>query len=88
MSEHLSKDPITQLRCAIAEYQKAKAAYEGNASMGWDIESYRAEAWRLAFEWRNDFGDTPNRNCRCKSCRDDCAAYDEGMRLIREKLQS
>jgi hypothetical protein len=56
-----------------------------------DIAAYdyaRAKAWRTAFEWRDYFGDQPNRNCQCKSCRDNCAEYDEGLRLIREKLQS
>ena len=46
----------------------------------------RAEAWRKAFEWRDEFGCRPMRDCPCKSCREECAEYDEGMALIREKL--
>lgn len=66
---------------------------ESNVYEDWlsDWRAYNAcfaKAWRVAFEWRDDFGDTPNRNCHCKSCRNECTAYDEGMALIREKLQS
>lgn len=80
MTEQLPKDAVTLalLRKAIAEYQKAKAAFAGNCSMGWDIDACRADAWRAAFEWREGLLD------RCGGPDE----YHEGMALIREKLQS
>lgn len=46
----------------------------------------RAKAWRAAFEWRNQYRGV-NRDCDCRRCKLECAEFDDGMNLIREKLR-
>lgn len=85
MTEQLPKDPVTldDLKRAIDHYEWAS-----RHALQITVLAARSEAWRAAFEWRGLFGDLPNRACGCKRCNAECAEYDEGMRLIREKLQS
>jgi hypothetical protein len=88
-----TKDPVTLdgLKRAIAEYQKAKAAYASNCSLGWDIADARADAWLTAFEWHRQLisrhatlSETVGAHIT------DFIALDreeeEGMALIKEKL--
>lgn len=69
---------LDDLRRATSEYQKAKHAYESNASLGWDIAEARADAWRTAFEWRDGLVLSDGEND---------AEHEEGIRLIREHLR-
>lgn len=90
--DQVPKDPVTldDLKRAIEHAESWLAHKNGSPdsiNFARRYESARAEAWRTAFEWRDYFGGNVNRSCGCKSCREDCAEYDEGLRLIREKLQ-
>lgn len=92
MSKSASKDTLTtldDLKRAIHAVGVARSRHDESSSIQTNLwaTSAEREAWKAAFQWRDQFGEM-NRNCDCKICREECARYDEGMALIREKLQS
>lgn len=90
----LPKDPVS-----LEDLQQAIAAIPAKPSIEWPWDEYiaasdahqhaRAEAWRTAFEWREDW----RKRCQGIALQSiqwstHCEEGDEGMCLIREKLQS
>lgn len=83
MPEQVTKDPVSldDLKRAI------EAVYNGHPHI--EYTQLECLAWRTAFEWREGW------RCRCRDIAPQsiqwsshCDEGDEGMRLIREKLQS
>lgn len=73
------KVSIRELETAIDEFEKSS----GDPTL--DVDCYitsdlRAEAWRIAFEWRDQFGAIHRLND------EELAELNGGLRVIREKL--
>jgi len=80
------KVTLNDLKRDIEEFEYAKTRYTKHDG---DYQAARADAWRTAFEW---LVDTKRLVASC--CGDDAKFHaaisqiEEGMKLIREKLQS
>lgn len=79
----MSEQGTTKDQVSLDDLKRAidavEVAWKDDAVSDYAAAALRAEAWRTAFEWLNQNGVEVFNYGRC-------VEYDEGMRLIREKL--
>jgi hypothetical protein len=92
MNEQLPKDPVTldQLKLALGAVQVARDRYEESNSIQTNLWATVAEreAWHTAFEWREGLIHRHMTIFHADALKAWISERDEGIALIREKLQS